>query len=93
MDFNEDDVQYEDFGDDGGSGSDILSSIFQSAGQIGSSYFASQTPQVVPTAPFGAVNPATGRPYAMAGAAPTSPLLMLGIIGVVGYFAYQALSK
>lgn len=91
MDFNEDDVQYEDDGGSGG-GSDILSALFQSAGMVGSSYFQSQTPQQVPLSPYGSFNPQTGRAYGAA-AAPTSPILMLGIIGLVGFVAYKTLVK
>lgn len=93
MDFNEDDVQYEDMNYDSGSGtSDILSSLFDSAASVGSAYLYSQTPQQVPTSPYGTINPSTGRPYA-APASAQSPLLMLGVLGLVGFVAYKALVK
>lgn len=96
MDFNEDDLMYEDIGagsDTGGS--NILSQIFKSAASVGTSYFNSQTPRNVPVSPYGNINPATGAPYAYSTGAPTSssPLLTVGILVAVGYFAFKFLVK
>lgn len=91
MDFNEDDIMYEDDSVDSGSGSSILDSLFGAAAQVGTSYFNSTTPQVVNVSPYGATNPATGLPYGAPVAPKTSPIIWILILGAVGYVAYKNL--
>ena len=101
MDFNEDDVMYEDIGsgDSGYSNTDansnIIQQIFRSAAQVGTSYFNSQTPQNVAVSPYGNINPSTGRPYAYSVGSPSSssPLVWLALLGAVGFVAWKALVK